>query len=214
MTRRAGFLGQMIHGLVALVALAASVLWSFPAGIERDAREGSEPRVTLGGDQAVRPGEVVELRWTRADRVTELEILLSEDGGRTYATCISPELEPSLCRFSWRVPAKVGEDLRLRIRYNRGGREIEGPPTKSLALGMTPSPESTPLGLPPAPASESSSRPTSAAVAVSEQSLETQDSLHRSRQAVDSSARSLLSLRTRNPHRSRPKSPVSFPLRA
>jgi hypothetical protein len=203
----------MLHGLLALVALGASVSGSFDRGSSRESREGSEPRVVLGGDQAVHPGEVVELRWTRADAVSELEILLSEDGGRTFATCISPELDPVLCHFAWRVPANVGQNLRLRIRYNRGGREIEGPPTKPVALGMTPSPETTPLGLPPAPASEGPSRSSTDGVTVSEQSLDAQVPQQHPR-AVSLTSCFTLSVRTRSSHQTPQKSPVSFPLRA
>src|SRR5437763_141636 len=85
------------------------------------------PRLILPGDHAVRSGQLIELKWTPADSISELEILLSLDGGRHYTMCISPSLDPLRCRFVWRVP-DVDAPLRMRIRFNRGGREIEGAP--------------------------------------------------------------------------------------
>ena len=137
--------------LAVLAPLCACVLWfaSLPARAgEPDGESESGPELILPGDHVVQPGEWIELRWTRADQISELEILLSRDGGRNYSVCISPQLDPGLCRFRWRVP-ESGGDLRMRIRFNRNGREIEGAPTGPLrvAAGETDRPQ--PLGLPP-----------------------------------------------------------------
>jgi hypothetical protein len=43
----------------------------------------------------------------------------------------------------------VGGDLRMRIRFNRGGREIEGAPTAPLRVVATDREPPQPLGLPP-----------------------------------------------------------------
>jgi hypothetical protein len=115
------------------------------------------PRLILPGSHAVQPGQVVVLEWTATDRVTELEILLSLDGGRTYPRWISPQLHAGDRRFVWRVPFGLGSSVRMRIRYNRGGREIEGAPSASVAVGD--SNGSQPLGLPLTP--EDSARPAS-----------------------------------------------------
>jgi hypothetical protein len=112
----------------------------------------NEPRLSLPGGCVVRAGEVVDLQWSAADSISELEILLSVDGGRHYVQCISPSLDPGRSHFLWRVPELGSRVLRMRIRFNRGGREIEGAPTAPL-LALSPNqsgPE--PLGLPSFPA--------------------------------------------------------------
>jgi hypothetical protein len=118
----------------------------------------SEPRLSIPGGQTIAPGRLVELQWTAADSVRELEILLSRDGGRTYSVCISPELDPRARRFRWRVPDFGTSELRLRIRFNRRGREIEGPPTRArIAERGADAPD--PLGLPRSSAEPRESRP-------------------------------------------------------
>jgi hypothetical protein len=110
-------------------------------------RERSEPRLILPGSHEVQAGQLVALEWTAADDVTELEILLSLDGGRTYPIWVSPRLSPRNCRFVWRVPPCGGRSLRMRIRFQRDGREIEGAPSASIAVAPAGAPQ--PLGLPP-----------------------------------------------------------------
>lgn len=215
MSPRPGLPRRMLHGLMAVFVLVASISWTFePVSARGNEREESEPRVVLGGDQAVHPGEIVELHWARADNVRELEILLSQDGGRTYATCISPELDPSLCRFTWRVPEKIGQDLRLRVRYNRDGREIEGPPTKPLGLEASHPLEGTPLGLPAAPRAEDTGREGSTCVTVTEQSLDSQNDVQHSRPAAKLACYRALSSRARCIPQTRQNSPLCVPLRA
>jgi hypothetical protein len=114
---------------------------------EQGRKPDSGPRLLLPGDEAVSAGRIIDLAWTEADSVAELEILLSSDGGRTYTVCVSPELDPRSRHFRWRIPDLGTTDLRLRIRFNRGGREIEGPPVRArLFRGEPEAPE--PLGLP------------------------------------------------------------------
>lgn len=115
----------------------------------REERGEREPRLDLPDGRVVRPGQSVDLSWSAADDIRELEILLSTDGGRHYAVCISPQLDPGARHFTWRVPDVAGAELRLRIRFNRGGVEIEGPPTGPLAVGRAPGDRPEPLGLPP-----------------------------------------------------------------
>jgi hypothetical protein len=112
--------------------------------------EELEPQLILPGSHAVLPGQVIVLEWTAAEDVQELEILLSLDGGRTYPRWISPQLHPGDRRFVWRVPLDLGPSVRMRIRFNRGGREIEGAPSAPLAIADLRAPQ--PLGLPLAPA--------------------------------------------------------------
>ena len=127
------------------LAAFALMLWS---ALALASSGPSEPRLILPGDRAVRSGEVIDLRWTAADSVSELEILVSDDGGRHYSHSISPRLDPNRCDFVWRVPDWNCATLRLRIRFNRGGREIEGAPTGPLQLAADSRECSEPLGLP------------------------------------------------------------------
>jgi hypothetical protein len=128
---------------LAFCALAYSAARTPVAAAERG------PELILPGDHMVRPGQWIDLRWTAADRIAELEILLSLDGGRHYSVCISPQLDPGLCRFVWRVPDYTGQALRMRIRFNRGGREIEGAPSGPLVVSAGTQEQPEPLGLPP-----------------------------------------------------------------
>jgi hypothetical protein len=137
-------------GLVTLAVVFIALAWFCRpqlACAEPECKPEAGPRLLLPGDEAVSAGRIIDLAWTEADSVAELEILLSSDGGRTYTVCVSPELDPRSRHFHWRIPDLVTSDLRLRIRFNRGGREIEGPPVRArLFRGEPEAPE--PLGLP------------------------------------------------------------------
>ena len=125
-TARSFCLGLLAAGSALLLcgALAAS-----PAGA--DSRGADEPRLRLAVDRPVREGQRLTLHWEGADAsIEELEILLSVDGGRTYSISVSPSLDPRTGRYEWIVPKLGGTQPWLRIRFNRGGREIEGRPTR------------------------------------------------------------------------------------
>jgi hypothetical protein len=129
---------------VAIVALALGP----GAGLASEVAEHeSEPRLIVPEGSVVRAGQWIDLHWTAAESIVELEVLLSTDGGRTYPVCISPRMDPEERHFVWQVPADAGAEPRLRIRYNRGGREIEGPPTRVLKR-MAGDEQPEPLGLP------------------------------------------------------------------
>jgi len=98
-------------------------------------RDRTAPRLELPGALTARAGQELELRWTAADSVRELEILLSTDGGRTYTECTPPRLDPAAGSVRWCMPRGEAGSLRLRIRYNRGGREIEGSPVRLVRAG-------------------------------------------------------------------------------
>jgi len=145
--------GDVVAWLLAAGLCAVLVLPRASAaepGHDRDGDAGSAPRLSLPGGHIVRAGEALDLAWSRADSIRELEILLSTDGGRHYASCISPRLDPGVRHFRWRVPADARGELRLRIRFNRGGREIEGAPTAALDVARSGDGSAEPLALPPA----------------------------------------------------------------
>ena len=137
-----GFAARILAVAMVALALGPGVgLASEVAGHE------SEPRLIVPEGSVVRAGQWIDLHWTAAESIVELEVLLSTDGGRTYSVCISPEMDPARRHFLWQVPADAGAAPRLRIRYNRGGREIEGPPTRALKM-MAGGEQPEPLGLP------------------------------------------------------------------
>jgi hypothetical protein len=116
-----------------LAALALFALAPARAQLPRHPTREHEPRLVLPGALAPRPGQVLDLRWSAAATVTELEILLSADGGATFSECTPLRLDPALGRVRWRVPEGDARRMRLRIRYNVDGREIEGAPVRLVA---------------------------------------------------------------------------------
>lgn len=132
-----------------LAGIALLIWAAVPGAMPRHvADRAEEPRLILPGGHIVRVGQWIDLRWSPADSVAELEILLSVDGGAHYSRCISPQLDPNRSEFLWRVPDLGSETLRMRIRFNRGGREIEGAPTPPLRLFAGGTEEPEPLALP------------------------------------------------------------------
>jgi hypothetical protein len=148
----AGVAGATMIAAALLLALTSS------RSFAREPEGKSEPELVMPGNRAVHAGELIELRWTAADAVSELEILLSLDGGRHYTLCISPQLDPRRCAFLWRVPELGRGTLTMRIRFNRGGREIEGAPSAPLVVTPGGDARAEPLGLPVTPG-ERDSRP-------------------------------------------------------
>jgi len=129
------------------VALTIPLAWGAEGRVTSPSA-AVEPRLIFHGNHLVQAGEWLDLRWAETDSISELEILLSTDGGRHYSVCISPELDPSRCEFLWRVPPLRSGSLCLRIRYNRRGREIEGAPASPLTVVAGTREEPEPLALP------------------------------------------------------------------
>src|SRR5216117_3562217 len=103
---------------LSLVCLLASALWVIAAEAGTGAKD--QPRLILPGNRVVRAGQLIDLHWAPTDSVSELEILISLDGGRHYSLCISPRLDPTSCHYLWRVPNLGDTPLSMRIRFNRG----------------------------------------------------------------------------------------------
>jgi hypothetical protein len=119
----------------------ASLEWSD----DRGAAPEGEPGIELPPHPVLRAGESFEIRWSAADpAVDELEILLSIDGGRHFPLRISPELDARAGRYVWRVPNLSSAEARLRLRYHRGGREIDG--AASAPFTLVASAEAGPAG--------------------------------------------------------------------
>lgn len=90
--------------------------------------------VTAPADrQVLQGGSLATITW-KADAplprgVEEWEAFLSVDGGRYYATRITPHLSIDIRSFEWRVPNVASNDVRLLIRVGdeREEREIDVP---------------------------------------------------------------------------------------
>ncbi len=112
--------------------LAALGLVAATAGA---ARASSDDWARLQVPATLRSGETVVLEAGRPPAgVEELEILLSVDGGRTFPVRVSRELRPEARRVEWRVPNLPASEARMRVRYRRGGREIDGPSGDPFAI--------------------------------------------------------------------------------
>jgi len=85
-------------------------------------------------------GRVVEIRFRDLpDDVGELEILLegrNPDGA--IAVRLTERLDPRRRYFLWTVPNLPVAAATLRLRTNRGGREIEGPQSAPFAIAPVP----------------------------------------------------------------------------
>ena len=109
--------------------LLAAMLWIAAPGSARaaSADDGAAPRLVMPDLASVRPGETVRIQWTQAgSAVDELELQLSLDGGRHFTLRISPELDARAGEFLWRVPNLASAEARVRLRFQRDGREVEG----------------------------------------------------------------------------------------
>jgi len=120
----------------AWIALAAALV--VPRAVAADASPWPRPagwieRPAAGERLAV--GTTATVRWTRLPaEVDEFELLLSLDGGRSYAVRLTPRLDPATRELSWVVPNLPAEHARLRLRVGVGGRELESAPSAPFVI--------------------------------------------------------------------------------
>jgi hypothetical protein len=89
------------------------------------AQRGPEILLPPAAAGALHIGEVIELRWRGVPSgAEEMELLLSLDGGRTFAVRVTPDLDADRGAFSWRVPPLPARQARLAMRINLAGREV------------------------------------------------------------------------------------------
>ena len=119
--------GAWLAFALALVFVPRLVL-AHPAAV-------TDPAIELPAGLALRAGQSYEIHWSAPDgSVDEMEILLSIDGGRRFALRVSPEIDARAGKYVWRVPNLSSAEARLRVRFHRGGQEIDGASTAAFTL--------------------------------------------------------------------------------
>ncbi len=102
-------LDRLCLGLAGSLALTAAAL----ANDRFDAPVGD----------VVAAGTSVEVRWSVSSdgrEATELELILSLDGGLTFPIRVSPEMSPRSTGFRWIVPSLPSAHARLAVRSGSG----------------------------------------------------------------------------------------------
>ena len=81
----------------------------------------------VAADEALRPGTVRRVTWHLAEppgpRGTELELVLSLDGGATFPLRVSPEESETQTEVLFRVPNLPTPHARLGLRVGRDGED-------------------------------------------------------------------------------------------
>lgn len=78
--------------------------------------------------QVLSAGQWADVRWTALPPgVEEFEILLSVDDGASFVLRLTPQLDPAMGAYRWRVPNLPSKRARLRLRVGIEHEEIEGP---------------------------------------------------------------------------------------
>jgi len=93
------------------------------------------------GGTVLEGGSETTLQWSASSlpaNAEEWEAFLSFDGGRYYATRITPHLDAGRRSFRWRVPNVAASDVRilLRLGNEREERAIEFPQTFRIVPGV------------------------------------------------------------------------------
>jgi hypothetical protein len=116
-----------------LLLLAFLALPAFAAEGERMARLVSP----AAGDELI-AGSAVTIEWEEValpEHTEEWEAFLSVDGGRTWPLRVTPHLDISIRRFTFRVPDLPTREARIMLRFGDERREVgmEAPQSFSIA---------------------------------------------------------------------------------
>jgi hypothetical protein len=105
-----------------------------------------EPRLEVAS--RVHAGEVVEVRWDpRTLGGSEVELVLSLDGGRHFTIHASPELDPATDRYLWRVPNLGAHGAVLALRVGSWQQEAISTRSKGFVIVADPRRSPTRIGL-------------------------------------------------------------------
>jgi hypothetical protein len=126
------------------VPLLLLALLSLPAFADSPAGGGEMARLVspAAGDELI-AGSAATIEWEGLDlpeRAVEWEAFLSVDGGRTWPLRITPHLDISIRRFTFRVPDLPTREARVLLRFGDERREVgmEAPQSFSIAAAAFP----------------------------------------------------------------------------
>lgn len=123
-----------------LLLLALFALPAFAAG---EGREMARLLSPAAGEELA-AGSFATIEWEGLDlpeRAEEWEAFLSLDGGRTWPLRVTPHLDISIRRFSFRVPDLPSRDVRVLLRFGDEHHEeveMEAPQRVSIAPAAVP----------------------------------------------------------------------------
>lgn len=85
-------------------------------------------------------GSVVTIQWDgeKPEHAEEWEAFLSVDGGRYYATRLTPHLDAAIRRFDVRLPNVSSNDVRVLLRFGDEVRESEIESPSRFAIRFDP----------------------------------------------------------------------------
>lgn len=117
----------------------ARLLFLF-ALVSASAAEASPRLVAPEAGYALTAGSLAAVEWEGSapiEDAEEWEAFLSLDGGRTHPLRITPHLDISIRRFTFRVPAFPTHDARVLLRFGdeRHEVEVETPQRFAILLG-------------------------------------------------------------------------------
>jgi hypothetical protein len=107
--------------ILALLALTFALAPQSPTAFAERKREYSAKLISPRAGEVLTPGQVVRVEWTATFpdvdlTMCETEILLSLDGGKTYAF-ITSQRNPKVRYFNWTVPETPTGAAVLDIRF-------------------------------------------------------------------------------------------------
>lgn len=131
---------------VPLLLLAFLALPTFAAGAALGEQMEQMARLVspVEGDELT-AGSAVTIEWEELDlpeHTVEWEAFLSLDGGRTWPLRVTPHLDISIRRFTFRVPDLPTSEARIMLRFGDERREVgmEAPQRFSIAPAVFLSP--------------------------------------------------------------------------
>jgi hypothetical protein len=113
--------------LIVAFALAPQLFNSSPRALAASGGGYSATLISPTIGQILHPGQRVRIQWkdtlpnVRYVAWCEMEVWLSVDGGRTFAMCITPILEPKATYFDWTVPNTPSNAAVLDVRFGCDG---------------------------------------------------------------------------------------------
>ncbi|HEX5718663.1 MAG TPA: hypothetical protein VF179_21060 [Thermoanaerobaculia bacterium] len=112
---------------VPLLLLAFFALPAFAAGPDIGEQEQMARLVSPAAGDEFTAGSTVTIEWEELalpEHTVEWEAFLSVDGGRTWPLRVTPHLDISIRRFTFRVPDLPTREARIMLRFGDERREV------------------------------------------------------------------------------------------